>query len=58
MKKLDNIEKAIRQDIKKMLLSAKKIYDYSMECKEESSYSLGDYDEKRDSLQINMEYYI
>lgn len=58
MGKLDNIEKAIRQDIKKMLLSAKKIYDYSIECEKESSYNLWEYDEKKDSLQINMEYYI
>ena len=30
MVKLDNIEKAISQDIKKMLLAAKKVNDYSI----------------------------
>lgn len=58
MKRLDYIEKAISQDFKKMLLSAKKIYDHSIECEETSHFMIGLYDEKRDSLQINMEYFI
>lgn len=58
MKRLEYIEKAICQDMKKMLLSAKKIYDYSIE-KDDASGSMNVFcDEKKDSLQINMEYYI
>lgn len=60
-KKLDEIEKAIGQDTKKMLLSAKKIYDYSMmneNVKGELIRKNNGYDEIKDSVQINMEYYI
>ena len=57
---LNHIEKAIRQDTKKMLLSAKQIYNYSenkRKCKSPDR-SVLDYDEEKDALQINMEYFI
>lgn len=64
-KKLEDIEKAISQDIKKMLLTAKKIHDYSLEFRKTPLFVANEngeaelfYDEKRDSLQINMEFYI
>lgn len=61
----DNIEKAISQDIKKMLLAAKKINDYSIGYQDiplffenENGYAELFYDEEKDSIQIYMEYFI
>lgn len=65
MVKLDNIEKAISQDIKKMLLAAKKVNDYSIGyqgnplfIENENGEAERFYDEEKDSIQIYMEYFI
>lgn len=65
MVKLDNIEKAISQDIKKMLLAAKKVNDYSVSYQDTPLFvenKNGEaelfYDEEKDSIQIYMEYFI
>ena len=65
MVKLDNIEKAISQDIKKMLLAAKKVNDYSIGyqgtplfVENENGEAEWFYDEEKDSIQIYMEYFI
>lgn len=65
MVKLDNIEKAISQDIKKMLLAAKKVNDYSIGyqgnplfVENENGEAELFYDEEKDSIQIYMEYFI
>ena len=65
MTKLDNIEKAIGQDIKKMLLAAKKINDYSVNYQASSLFVENNngevelfYDEEKYSIQIYMEYFI
>lgn len=65
MVKLDNIEKAISQDIKKMLLAAKKVNDYSVGyqgtplfIENENGEAELFYDEEKDSIQIYMEYFI
>ena len=65
MDKLDNIEKAISQDIKKMLLAAKKINDYSIMYQDNPLFVENEngeaelfYDEQKDSIQIYMEYFI
>lgn len=65
MDKLDNIEKAISQDIKKMLLAAKKINDYSVMYRDNPLFVENEngeaeffYDEEKDAIQIYMEYFI
>ncbi|MCH5271170.1 MAG: hypothetical protein J1E83_10530 [Lachnospiraceae bacterium] len=65
MVKLDNIEKAISQDIKKMLLVTKKVKDYAIGhqgnplfVENENGEAELFYDEEKDSIQIYMEYFI
>lgn len=64
--KIFELEKAIRQDMKKMLLGAKIIYEYSktdrsndpLFCEDEEGYAIPYYNEDKDITQIQMEYFI